>query len=88
MSGCMNGPAGCMTDRHLMINSGGKNASFFSLPFSTNKCRKAPCAPWTLLEVELVRDGWCVLSESDRSRPRAGRPGLTRGPVGGFEALD
>lgn len=44
--------------------------------------------PGTLLEVELVGDGWCVLSESDWSRPRAGWLGLTRGPVGAFEALD
>lgn len=44
--------------------------------------------PGTLLEVELVGDGRCVLSESDWSRPRAGWLGLTRGPVGAFEALD
>lgn len=34
MSGCLNGPTGCMTDRHLMINSGGKRFIFFPSLFS------------------------------------------------------
>lgn len=57
-----------------------------------DKCREAlyvfVMCSWDSLVAELVRRGRCVMSESDWLRPRACWLLLTRGPIGGFGALD
>lgn len=89
MSRCLNGPTGCMTDCHLMRNSG-ENALFCYL--LVNKCREALDAfvmcCWDTLVVEVVGRGRCVMGESDWLRPGARWLLLTRGSVRGFGALD
>lgn len=87
MSRCLNGPTGCMADCHLMRNSG-----LLKKKKNCDKCREAlyvfVMCSWDSLVAELVRRGRCVMSESDWLRPRACWLLLTRGPIGGFGALD